>query len=367
MPTAFADLVDLLGRRGTRLFEQITDEIVQAEPAYAADAVPRADLYEMVRANMLALLATLAGHPDDLRSARATGRAKAELGVPMAGLLHAYRLAGLRVAEELGTMPQARDQSQQLLTLTNALWSAIDRYSTAAAEAYREVVDEREQARRVMLLGLLEGTGHPSTRDTVRRALGLPDRGSFLVVSVESDDPVRAPGIWLHASGEGLGLLSAGTPTALDAAVDALAKTASRVGVSAPFTVLDETPDAVRQARVARRCLTGSADRLHRYGQAPLDILLLDEAVHGTAWPATVLSGLSTLDPRDADLLVTTLETWYANGGSVSCTAAALHCHRNTVLGRLRKVAQLTGLSTAHPVGAAELYLALRARRLLTP
>ncbi len=381
-PAAFAHLVDLLERRGDLLFEKVTDEIMVAEPAYATGVITREDLGELVRANMLALLRTLAGHPDDLSSARAAGRVKAELGVPMAGLLHAYRLAGLRVWEELVGLPQAGSQSQALLTLSYSLWSAIDRYSTAAAEAYREVVDERErrdeQSRRVMLLGLLEGTTPPSNRAAVRRSLGLPERGYFLIVSVELserlDDPIPVLGqrsagtrsVWVQSTGEHIGLLAAGSPAALDAAVEALARAATtRVGVSTPFTAVDAMPDAARQARVARRCLDGSSDRLHRYGQAPLDVLLVDDAVRATAWQATVLAGLSALEPREADLLITTLETWFSRDGSVSRTAAALHCHRNTVLARLRKVAHLTGRSTAHPVSACELYLALRARRLL--
>ncbi|MFD1276768.1 helix-turn-helix domain-containing protein [Streptomyces kaempferi] len=34
---------------------------------------------------------------------------------------------------------------------------------------------------------------------------------------------------------------------------------------------------------------------------------------------------------------------WFANGGSTTRAAEHLHCHRNTVLYRLRRITELTG------------------------
>jgi DNA-binding PucR family transcriptional regulator len=77
-----------------------------------------------------------------------------------------------------------------------------------------------------------------------------------------------------------------------------------------------------------------------------------------------VLSGLRDRDPRDEELLLATVEAWFEHGGSGTRAAAALHCHRNTVLNRLARVADLTGRDINDPRGAAELYAAVRALRL---
>ncbi len=42
-----------------------------------------------------------------------------------------------------------------------------------------------------------------------------------------------------------------------------------------------------------------------------------------------------------------------------------MHCHRNTVRYRLRKIRDLTGRDTTDPRQSAELYLALQALTLL--
>ena len=59
--------------------------------------------------------------------------------------------------------------------------------------------------------------------------------------------------------------------------------------------------------------------------------------------------------------LLRTLRAWVACGGSTVRTAKAVPCHRNTVINRLRRVAQLTGRSLADDAPPVELDLALRA------
>ncbi|WP_328919887.1 helix-turn-helix domain-containing protein [Streptomyces sp. NBC_01724] len=50
---------------------------------------------------------------------------------------------------------------------------------------------------------------------------------------------------------------------------------------------------------------------------------------------------------------------WLDRGGGTT-----LHCHRNTVLYRIARIAELTGRVPTRPVDAAELHVALRALRL---
>ncbi|GAB4083495.1 hypothetical protein GCM10028784_01250 [Myceligenerans cantabricum] len=102
-----------------------------------------------------------------------------------------------------------------------------------------------------------------------------------------------------------------------------------------------------------------------RYGEAPLDALLVADSARAAELSAAVLGGLGGRDPRDEETLVRTLEVWFDVGGSTAEAARALHCHRNTVLNRLSRVQVLTGRDVSRPRDAAELFAALRARRLL--
>ena len=62
-------------------------------------------------------------------------------------------------------------------------------------------------------------------------------------------------------------------------------------------------------------------------------------------------------------MLLRTLETWFACGGSTEETAEALFCHPNTVRLRLRRLTEHTGRSLSNPRDVTELCLALHALR----
>jgi DNA-binding PucR family transcriptional regulator len=66
-------------------------------------------------------------------------------------------------------------------------------------------------------------------------------------------------------------------------------------------------------------------------------------------------------------LLLDTLNAWLSTGGSINQTANAVHCHRNTVINRLRRIESITELDLADTTAHLELSLALRASWLLPP
>ena len=87
-------------------------------------------------------------------------------------------------------------------------------------------------------------------------------------------------------------------------------------------------------------------------------------AVAGDALADFTASGMTELTQTIAELrlnnapLYLTLTT-YLDCGSIKDSAEALHCHRNTVLNRLRQVTELTGLDITRPKDAARVLLAL--------
>ena len=75
-----------------------------------------------------------------------------------------------------------------------------------------------------------------------------------------------------------------------------------------------------------------------------------------------VLHDLLLLGPPERDRLLEAVDAFAATG-SVAETARRTFCHRNTVLNRLRRVAECTGLDLTVPEQATVLLLGLAAWR----
>jgi hypothetical protein len=230
-----------------------------------------------------------------------------------------------------------------------------------------------------LLLSLLDGSAAPGEIGGLLRALELPEHASYLVVAAERSssgaDPVPevqgrlgARGIasaWTTWKGEYVGLVGCGQRADVDAAVSVVASGAtSRVGISRPFTRLGVSPDAVAQARMSIECIAAPGVGIHRYGSAPLDLLLVAQPGYGAELRDGVFARLLGPDCVDGAVLLDTLEAWFAVDGSTVEAGRRMHCHRNTVLYRLGRIADLTGRNVSKPAEASELYAALRAVRL---
>jgi DNA-binding PucR family transcriptional regulator len=138
-----------------------------------------------------------------------------------------------------------------------------------------------------------------------------------------------------------------------------------RLGVSTPYTSLDQTTAALRQAQVAYAAATPGTCDLVRYEQEPIAVLLASVPELGGNVAQTVLGPVLELAEPNRDLLLDTLRAWFAEDGSAAAAAERLHVHRNTVHYRLRRVEELTDRSLSRPTGSAELYFALESARIL--
>ena len=374
----FAGLID----SADALTDAVCAQIVAGEQSYGARSLlPHDLLHEIVGENIAALAQALVDGAATLDAPRRAGQVKAEHGIPMASLLHAYRLAGLQIWEVLVTRSVASQRFEALLLVSGEVWGMIDTFSSAAAEAYRTVVDVQDrrdqQARTLLLLTVLDGSATAVEAARALRALGLPEHGTFLIVAAELSatgadslpgisQTLRAAGIassWTTLQGDQVGLLGAsatGGTAGVLATLTAAATT--RVGVSLPFTVVAGAPAAHHQARMAVGCVAPGTVGAHAYGTAPLDLLLVAQPGYATELSEAVLGGL--LAAQDRDVLLQTLEAWFAADGSTALTGRRLHCHRNTVLYRLARITELTGRMPSRPAEAAELHAALRATRL---
>lgn len=352
------------------LADELTEQIFSGESAYVESAASRELVRAAVRDNLRTVLMALSGEPVTLEAPREAGRLKAELGIPLAAVLHAYRLGGRFIWDRLLAAAISSDLTEELLRIASDIWAVIDEQSSAAADAYRSCVEERTRrdaaARDAMLAALLEGCGLSRARE-IARVLRLEGPGPFVVVCAEDQLP-RTAGMrseWTQLAGTSAGLLVLTSEQVVPAVADRLAGLAAgRVGLSRPFSSLADAPAAWREAKLAVRCLPPGSVAAHRYGSSPVALLAAASPDIAGEVRRSVLGALDELPSAERTLLLGTLDAWFAARGSTSRAAAVLHCHRNTVLYRLNRIAQLTGRGVSDPRAAAELYVAIQTTHL---
>jgi hypothetical protein len=370
----FDELVD-------RLSERIAGEI----DLYGSDAVvARAELRRSVADNFTFMLGQMStSDPPDLGPPRRTGRRRAQEGVPLPELLRAYRLGFAFLWEELLAEARAAgDGAVRALTDTAAvILSCSDEYAIALTDAYREAVSDRmvttDRHRSALVEALVTGgvSDHGPAWE-VAKLLELPYEGSFVAVVAETTAlgtealagvearlaPHDIASAWRLSPDQQVGVVSLGRrPVAL--VVDVLGELAAgRVGVSPAFPTVDQTPRAVRLARIAMQNL--SAPGVAQFDDSPLGVLVAADPAVARDVVARVLGRLLALDAEDRASLLATVEAWLDAGGSATAAGQALFCHPNTVRYRLRRVEELTGRSVDVPRAAAELTVALQALRV---
>lgn len=370
------------------LAADLADRIRHGEAHYArAQGVPRDDLWGSCRNNLRHIFTQLAGDaPMEMEAARATGRRRAEQGVPLPAILHAYRIGGRFVWDTLVANAEDNNRARDALYRTAGdVWTIIDYYSEALIEAYRETIADQAghnmQARNAVLSGLLDGTlGGGSQAWESASMLNLPHHGTFVVIAAETPraGEEAIPGVestlrrhsiasaWRLETERQVGVVSVRARKELAKACQDVAPLArGRVGVSEPYASLDQSATALRQALVACAAATPGTTELVRYGQQPIAIMLVSVPELGRNVADLVLGPLLALPAADRDALLDTMRAWFTEKGSASAAAARLHMHRNTVHYRLRRVESLTGRSFTEPTAVGELHLALESIRIL--
>lgn len=332
---------------------------------YGTGALGRDELLTLVADSCAAWLDALAEGPYSLEPARRAGRLKAERGIPLESLLHAYRLAGLAFWEIIVEYAGHGDRGR-LPRLSTLMWATVDAYSVAAAEAYRRVATAGTALPdQGLLRALLDPDLPPKQREAVGRTMRLPTRMTAVVLVGDLDLPATTVTTASTVLGDDrVTLVAATSPAALERAVRTVQ---ARAGASRPFTAVAEAPAALAQARLAFRC-SGPADAgIHRYASAPERALIAANPALAADVFAEILAALDRLEPADAGILVDTALAWYDCGGSTAAVGTRLHLHRNTVLQRLKRMERLTGKAFARPADAALLYMALQFRLLRNP
>lgn len=365
--------------------DRLVDLIKSTDEEYVGLDV--SDLRRKVAENLHASLSDLAnGRPVSTESARETALRRADQGVPLASVLHAFRL-GFRVMWE-AMVERAPSHSPEglrdLVGAASTVWAVVDTHSEVVTAAYREALTDlarRDEQRRTLMLDvLLEGRpGGRSLLDGSLRALGLPDHGPYAVVSAEAVGPVAEPlphaeqvlrrsgvqSAWRLRAGEQVGLVALGADQPLSRVVELLCPLATgRVGLSPAYGDPVDASWALSMATTARRSLAPGTVGVATLDERPLAALVAGSPEIAVRVARLVLGGLVEVEPEERRALLSTLGAWLEAGGDATEAGRRLYCHRNTVRNRLRRLEQLTGRLLREPRGAAELFVAAEAYRL---
>ncbi|MFL6056255.1 MAG: PucR family transcriptional regulator [Actinoallomurus sp.] len=362
-----------------------------------ADVVPAAELWQSCHDNLARILQLLADPgrhpdaPDDPRegdyydAARATGCRRAEQRVPLDDVLRSYRLGGRLLWEAM--IEQARKERSThidgLLDAATQIWEVADTTSAQMAAAYHATevrltcVDD--QFRAALWDGLLHGrAGEPDFAPEAARVIGVPLEGPYTVAVADlpsGDRPSTAPleqrlaghGIgsaWTVRAGSLVGLLALGRvapETALSALREVLRVPA---GLSMVVDCLAAIDTAYRQATLARRTVVPGRCEVAAFAERLPEALLLGSPELAGQLVRLRLGPLLDTPAGERRQLFHTLDAWIATAGSITRTAELTHCHRNTVLNRLRRINVILGYDVTDSAARLEMALALRAHRI---
>ncbi|APU14765.1 MULTISPECIES: PucR family transcriptional regulator [Actinoalloteichus] len=370
---------------------ELTDRLVTSlraqESAYRAAAVDRDELWQEVHEslenNVRALLRPKETREPARRCSWRIGALRAEQGIPLDALLHAFRLGGGIVWQGLVETATRNDPDDVHLLVHVAadVWNFVDEHCGLVAEAYRQVetrlTRRRHERLRALVGAVLDGAARIADVPAVAAALDLPEHGRYAVVVVTGGErssyrgsflPPEVAGariVWHIGAESDRGIVLLGAERGLEELARSLRVPAGgRAGISPVAGGLAALGSACRLAEIAVTTCTrdGEAALLHDHLPAAMAVSCPDL---GAALVERALGPVLALDAPDRELLLSTVTAWLDSDGSALRAGSLLFCHRNTVLNRLRRFEQLTGRSLNRPRDLVELSLALEARRVL--
>lgn len=391
-------IAELLAASVLQRVPALTDALVRTiqdqNPGYrAVKVVPVDDLWRSCHDNITRVLQLISGagrHGDPpagdgyFDAARATGKRRAEQRMPLDDVLRSFRLGGRLVWEAL--IDQARAQnivdSAELLDVATRVWEVVDTTSAQVAAAYhateRQLVRADEQRKATLWEGLLQGRATDlAFAYEASRIVGLPVDGRYAVVAADRADSATAAlltgrlaaheidSAWQARASTLVGLLALGAQP-LGTALHALRLTlAVPAGVSLVVRGIADAGVGYRQAVLARRTLAAGEVAVVALDERLPEALLLGSPELADHLIARWLGPLLRLPAAESRLLLDTLATWVATAGSPTRTAEEVHCHRNTVINRLRRIQEITGRHLDGDAIPIELALALRAMTVM--
>ncbi|ALE06885.1 PucR family transcriptional regulator [Arthrobacter sp. ERGS1:01] len=275
---------------------------------------------------------------------------------------HHFLLVGIPTHANalLIVMPHAEPHPDAVVLLHAATVLGLELSRTVLAlEGQRRVGAE-------FLLQAFEGRYGLAEMENQLAAFGVPAQ-KFLVLSMSSDDDGHLADIHLELWRHGFPAIVVRRLNKLHALVSAecpldmlrhAVPADVRLGVSTPSTV-NELQQALQESLWALGTAGHSAEQLVCYADGP-SWLGLTSYEQGAAIVQRLLGPIMEYERgRQPDLMVT-LRTFLDLQRSWAKTAEAMFTHRQTVIYRIKKISELTGLNMAETSTLAQLWFALQ-------
>ncbi|MGO4385116.1 PucR family transcriptional regulator [Specibacter sp. RAF43] len=366
-----ADKGDEIGRQLARRYrEEIVEYRSLPEGFIEQDVVPTARLnFEQM---LLGDFGTEDGGPDGLDVFRESAIRRFRQGVSIQALLHAYRLWGHTVWEQVQGSPHVRDHPHAGLELAGRIMRHVDRVSSAVASAYLDeaagLIHDQEKGHRDLLEALISGN-QPARMASYAARLKLSLDAAYFVVLIRRRSGAGDGPIAMRTCLETVrrSFRDGGVGPAIIGTRDEEVVVLIAAEQTAPLRIrpqLDELARALPNFVVATsRTRQGLGEIPHSYidaqnavafskvSQTPRAYLFSDTLVDQIAWGSDFRTDLldettrplAAHDARRHTELLPTIKAYVESGYKLAQAAALLNVQPNTVKYRLQRVAELTG------------------------
>lgn len=400
MAATEGNLAARVQKRTDALARRMLTAFIQQIPLYGhlPQEQLEGEILDILRHNLRVFFAFLQdGHAPadhDLAAIRASAARRAEERIPLEAVLTAYHLGALigwnalREEANADEVDEVLDIAERVLLYTQAVTSAV---AEAYVEERQAIYGEERDARRALAEALLAGT---SPKGVAERFGQEPAHGYVVMALLigtspdEKDEGVEGAvasrrklrrlesELDARTEGQALPMLSPVGGIALLPApgddkerivaempklIDALSAAAgAEVVVGVAWRDAADVPSGADEAREVMRLACEQGRSTGAYG---LDDVLLEFLLTRPSQAAERMERI--LDPlEDGPELIATIEGYFAADFDRRRAASNLHIHPNTLDYRLRRVAELTGLSVGTSKGLQVLGAALTIRRM---
>jgi hypothetical protein len=288
------------------------------------------------------------------------------------------RVWGLAAVGSVDPGPMTADTEARISGFAELVGTAL--VASYRDEQKRQMFDDTSR-RWLLIDSLLEGrVVDDCSLCEVAGHLRLPKDGPFVLVAAEvtsgSSEPLPAIesklrsidvySAWRLLPDWQVGIVHVASDQQLDKVVALVSRSAvDRVGVSARFDDLRETPQALHFAKMALRGRLDHSSPVAVFDGTILAIAALAAPEVMVKSASTALGAFGDLPDEERDILFETFRVWQETDASVGAAAELLCCHPNTVRYRLRRIEKRTGRSLSRPRDLAELCLAFEVHRRL--